>query len=189
MSRRFRAPLALLVAGLVLAGATHTRTSPADAPSPGEVAYGTLHAVLLSPRCRNCHPQGDAPLHGDDGAPHSMNVSRASPPAGLPCTTCHRTQNGKIPGSPPGVPNWHMPPKDMPLVFEGKRPRELCEQLKDPTRNGGRVGDAVIEHLRHDPLVLWAWAPGPGRAPPPVSHAAVVKAAQTWVEAGMPCPP
>jgi hypothetical protein len=35
--------------------------------------------------------------------------------------------------------------------------------MKDPERNGGRrTGDEVIEHMKVDPLVLWAWDPGAG---------------------------
>lgn len=186
-----RAIPAALVGCLVLAASTLAKEAPADAPSrsQGEEAYLVVHSVLESPRCRNCHPIGDAPLHGDIGVPHTMNVTRSSPPSGLPCTTCHRSENGKAPGSPPGVPNWHMPSLEHPMVFQGKSPHELCVQLKDPSLNGGRSGEALAEHMRHDPLVLWGWAPGPGRTVPRVSHEAFAKAAATWVREGMPCPP
>jgi hypothetical protein len=118
-----------------------------------------------------------------------MNVTRQSPPSGLPCTTCHRAANGTAPGSPPGVPGWHMPSREMPMVFQGKSPHDLCEQLKDPARNGGRSGEALAEHMGHDPLVLWGWSPGPGRSAPRVPHDVFAKAAETWVHEGMPCPP
>jgi hypothetical protein len=43
--------------------------------------------------------------------------------------------------------------------------------MKDPTSNGGRrTGEEVIEHMKSDPLVLWAWSPGGGRTTPPLSH-------------------
>jgi hypothetical protein len=191
MSRRSplrRVSAVALLALPVLVG-TITREAPAEGPSRGEAAYLVVHEVLVSPRCRNCHPVGDAPLHGDQGVPHSMNVTRASPPAGLPCTTCHRAANGTSLGSPPGVPGWRMPSREMPLVFQGKSPHELCEQLKDPARNGGRSGEALVEHMGHDPLVLWGWSPGPGRSTPRVPHEVFAKAAETWVHEGMPCPP
>ena len=61
--------------------------------------------------------------------------------------------------------------------------------MKDPARNGGhRTGEEVIEHMKMDPLVLWAWGPGKDRPVPPLSHEAFVAALEVWVRAGMPCP-
>jgi hypothetical protein len=145
--------------------------------------------VLLSPRCRNCHPAGDAPLNGDRGEPHAMNVSRRSPKAGLDCTACHRGANLPVPNGPPGVPGWHMPSAEAPMVFEGRTAGELCRQLKDPAQTGGRKVEDLVEHMEHDKLVLWAWDPGPGRTTPPVSHEELVKRVRGWVSAGAPCPP
>jgi len=65
---------------------------------------------------------------------------------------------------------------------------ELSDQL-DPSRNGGRhTGEEVIEHMKVDPLVLWAWNPGAGRRTPPLSHEKFVEALEAWVSAGMPRP-
>jgi hypothetical protein len=37
----------------------------------------------------------------------------------------------------------------------------MCEQMKDPACNGGRhTAEQIIEHMKTDPLVLWAWTPG-----------------------------
>jgi len=42
------------------------------------------------------------------------------------------------------------------MLWEGKTKAEICEQMKDPERNGGRrTGEEVIEHTKVDPLVLW----------------------------------
>jgi hypothetical protein len=144
--------------------------------------------VLQSPRCRNCHPAGDAPLHGDAGTPHSMHVSRRTNDAGVPCTTCHRGENQPFEHGPPGVPGWRMPVRDTPLVFEGLSVAELCGRVKDPKRNGGRNPEALVEHMEHDPFVLWAWSPGPGRTVPPMKHDELVTHVKRWVEAGAPCP-
>jgi len=63
----------------------------------------------------------------------------------------------------------------------------ICEQMKDPARNGGHsTGEAVIEHMKSDPLILWAWNPGT-RTTPPLSHEKFVVALEAWVHAGMPC--
>src|SRR5262249_11324642 len=86
--------------------------TPAPPTDPAELEkarddFKQIARVLSSPRCRNCHPVGDAPLQGDVGKPHAMNISRTSAESGLPCTTCHRGQNSKLMRGPPGVPNWH----------------------------------------------------------------------------------
>jgi ATP-dependent Clp protease ATP-binding subunit ClpB len=41
-----------------------------------------------------------------------------------------------------------MPPPDMRLVFVGMAPRALCEQLKDPARNGGKDMAALRAQFR-----------------------------------------
>lgn len=160
----------------------------ADDTAPGVAAFQIVYRALESPRCRNCHPAGDAPLQFDDGRPHAMNITRRSEHNGLTCATCHRDNNGTRPGQPPGAPNWHLPPPETPMIFEGKTPSQLCEQLKDPAQTRGRDVPALIEHVDKDPLVQWGWAPGPGRAPVPIAHDALVGAMKTWAAAGAPCP-
>jgi hypothetical protein len=156
-------------------------------PQTGEEAFLLVTSVLQSPRCMNCHPMGNAPLNGDQSVAHRMNISRDSL-RGLQCNTCHRNENGKAPHSPPGVPGWRLPDPEMPLVFQGHTPRSLCEQLKDPKRNGNRTLEALREHMGHDPLVLWGWNPGPGRTTPPTSHAELLSALDVWIAKGAPCP-
>ena len=158
-------------------------------------AFETLRAVLQHPRCQNCHIPGDAPLQLDEGVMHTENVQRG--PAGLgvpglPCSTCHGAANP--PASygahmPPGAPGWRLPPPARKMVFIGLSPADLCATVKDPKRNGGRSLAALREHLAHDQLVLWGWAPGAGRAPVAVPHDTLVAAVDTWIAAGAPCPP
>jgi hypothetical protein len=156
--------------------------------SPREESFSIIYRALESPRCRNCHPAGDAPLQFDDGRPHAMNITRRSEKNGLACATCHRDRNGTRAGQPPGAPHWKLPPDGTPMVFENKTPAELCAQLKDPAQTGGRDLAALIEHVDKDPLVQWGWAPGPGRAPVPVPHDELVAAMRAWADAGAPCP-
>jgi hypothetical protein len=118
-----------------------------------------------------------------------MNVSRKSPDAGLPCATCHRATNAPFDHGPPGVPGWRMPPPAHPMPFEGQSAHALCERLKDPTENGGMDLAALHRHFASDPLVSWAFAPGPGRTLPPSSHAQLVDAVDRWIAKGGPCPP
>src|SRR5262245_6766572 len=79
------------------------------------------YKVFMHPRCVNCHPAGDAPLQGDDSRRHGQNVKRGLDGRGkyaLKCANCHQATN--LPGEnmPPGNPNWHLPPPEMPLIFE-----------------------------------------------------------------------
>jgi hypothetical protein len=159
--------------------------------SAGQKSFATVAKVLQSPRCMNCHPAGDRPLQGDAGRPHRMWISRASVEAGLPCSTCHQERNSEavgVVGGPPGAPHWGLPPKETPMVFQGKTVRALCEQLKDPAQTGGRDLAALLHHVEEDPLVLWGWSPGGKRKKPPVSHADFVAAFRTWVASGGACP-
>jgi hypothetical protein len=75
------------------------------------------------------------------------------------------------------------------MSWEGLSKRQICIQMKDPARNGGRsTGEEVIEHMRADPVVLWAWAPGANRTIPSISHDEFVQRLAIWKDAGMPCP-
>lgn len=179
-------PLAALAA-LALAACTAARADD-DHLARGKAGFATLYKVLQHPRCMNCHPSGDAPLQYDDSRPHGMAISRRSEANGVACATCHRDTNGSRAGQPPGAPSWHLPPADTPMIFQGRSPHQLCEQLKDPRQTGHRDLAALIHHVADDPLVAWGWAPGPGRTPVPVPRAEVVAAMQTWADAGAPCP-
>lgn len=154
-------------------------------------AFLAVYKVLMSPRCMNCHPKGDIPLQGDDSHLHTMDVTRGPDGKGvyaMKCANCH--QSGNTPGlnMPPGNPNWHLPPADMPMVFEGRSPRELALQLKDPNKNGHKTLQQLITHVSKDPLVLWGWNPGDGRTLPPLSHAEFTKQFKEWVAKGAVIP-
>ncbi|MBX3155037.1 MAG: hypothetical protein KF773_03480 [Deltaproteobacteria bacterium] len=177
----------LWLAPVAFAACTPATAQP-DRTAEGKQAFATVHAVFLHPRCRNCHPAGDAPLQYADGRPHAQNITRRSEKNGLPCATCHRDKNGTRPNQPPGAPHWHLPPSDVRMVFEGRTPRQLCEQLKDPTKTGGRDLARLITHVQEDPLVSWGWSPGPGRDPVPIPRPQLVDAMKTWVASGAPCP-
>jgi hypothetical protein len=163
--------------------------APAVADEPdGKVAFKVVYDTLMHPRCMNCHPAGDAPLQYDDSRVHGQNISRRSEKNGLPCAACHREKNGTKPNLPPGAPNWHLPPEATPMIFQGRTPKQLCEQLKDPKQTGGKDLAKLIHHVEDDALVGWGWDPGPGRKPVPTPRATVVAAMKTWAAAGAPCP-
>jgi mono/diheme cytochrome c family protein len=157
-------------------------------------AFDTIQTVLQHPRCQNCHIPGDAPLQLDAGLVHNQNVKRGpegTGAPGLPCSACHGTRN--LPASygahmPPGAPKWNLPPPERKMVFIGLPKGELCANLKDTKRNGGKDLPALLEHVSHDKLVLWGWDPGVGRVPVSVPHDRFVAAFKTWMAGGAPCP-
>jgi len=183
-------PILLALASLVFLTQCESPTpTGADKIGSGSLAaaWDTVYKVLQHPRCMNCHPAGDTPLVGDESQPHPQNVQRGAFGVGLfamRCNACHQTQNVEGAHMPPGAPRWQLPTKGMSLVFEGKNRRELCQQLRDPRRNGGKTPEQLLEHVTKDPLVLWGWAPGEGRAPVPVPHEEFVREFKAWVESG-----
>lgn len=149
-------------------------------------AFMQVYTVLVSPRCVNCHPSGDVPLQGEDSHLHAMRPQRGPDGRGLyamKCTNCHQAANTPGVHTPPGNPNWHMPPADMKMVFQGRTPRELAKQLMDPEQNGHKDKKQLLAHAR-DGLVTGAWDPGEGRALPPMSYEEFVKAWTTWIKKG-----
>ena len=149
--------------------------------------------VIAHPRCMNCHPATGRPLQGEDRHPHIPKVeggSGGTGVAGLACSACHRDRNIRLVGttvkSMPGHPRWHLAPGEM--AWEGKSLGQICEQLKDPARNGGRDLAALQEHMAHDDLVAWGWAPGLGREPAPGTQAMLGTLIEAWIETGAECP-
>ena len=150
-------------------------------------AFLAAYKVLMSPRCMNCHPAGDIPLQGEDSHLHTQGVKRGLDGKGLyalKCANCHQPKNTAGVHMPPGNPNWHLPPASMKMVFEGKSPRELAAQLKDPKRNGNKTMAQLIDHVTNDKLVLGGWNPGDGRSLPPLSHAEFAKQFKEWIDKG-----
>jgi hypothetical protein len=119
--------------------------------------------VIMNPRCMNCHPKTDSPLQGNDQHAHMPPVSRGDSGvgvAGAPCSTCHSERNFTLSEkasyrSIPGHPRWGLAPIEM--AWEGKSVGEICVQLKDPARNGGRDLALLQEHFAKDDLVAWGW--------------------------------
>ena len=144
--------------------------------------------VLQHPRCMNCHPAGERPRQTDLRRLHQPLVVRGKDGHGAPgmaCATCHGGANfdhSRVPGNP----HWALAPATM--AWEGKTVGEICAQLKDTRRNGGRDIAAILKHVTSDSLVLWAWEPGPGRTPAPGSNSEFGKLLTAWAETGAHCP-
>jgi len=184
------AAIAVLTGALWItnAGITEEARKLVVADPAALTAFERVAAVLESPRCMNCHPRGERPAQGDDRLVHLMNVRRGPADRGLPamrCSTCHQQHNNDGAGVP-GAPHWRLAPKSM--GWTGLSRRELCRTLLDRSKNGGRSPAALMAHMTGDELVLWAWHPGAGRIPPPVSTDDFRRALEVWVNAGAPCP-
>ena len=144
--------------------------------------------VLTSARCVNCHPAGDRPLQGETRRLHQPPVARGSDGFGTPamrCATCHQSANFD-PAGVPGHPHWHLAPSEM--AWQNKTPGEICTQIKDPARNGGRSLQQILTHVADDSLVGWAWTPGGGREPAPGTQKELGALIQAWLNTGAVCP-
>lgn len=144
--------------------------------------------VLLHPRCVNCHPSGDQPLIGEGSRVHEPPVRRGALDfgvVGMTCGTCHGEANFD-PARVPGDAHWQLAPIE--AAWAGKSLAEVCEQLKDPERTGGRDLERIAKHMEEDSLVGWAWAPGAGRRPAPGSQQRFGELIRAWIETGAVCP-
>ncbi|MEL6204534.1 MAG: hypothetical protein AAFR47_04385 [Pseudomonadota bacterium] len=160
--------------------------------------WETVYTVFSHPRCANCHvpadnrPRWSGPSFGlaaGEWRYHGMNINGGDTRDGrnsIPCASCHATVNSELPHGPPGAPHWALAPVEM--AWWETSSREICEQIKDPARTGGRSLPEVADHIGHDALVLWGWAPGPGREPAPFTVEETLAAFNSWMDAGAPCP-
>jgi hypothetical protein len=149
--------------------------------------------VLQSPRCVNCHPPTRIPTQGDDLHAHVPLMEGGAGNhgvAGMPCATCHTEQNvttlGQRIASIPGAPHWSLAPLSM--AWRGLSTAEICAQLKDPSRNGGRSLEQIHTHGLTDPLVAWGWQPGAGRTPAPGTQERFAELIAAWIATGAHCP-
>ena len=165
----------------------------ADRKTRSLAMYGEMGKVISHPRCQNCHPATPLPTQGDDRRPHNPRIwsdADGHGVAGLHCDACHQFANTPSWGvnvrSVPGDPAWRLAPPSM--AWQGKTAGDICRQIKDPSRNGGRDLKAIQEHMAGDHLVGWAWNPGEGRTPAPGTQAAFGALVQGWIDSGAECP-
>jgi len=169
--------------------------------SEGLEAWRRIEAVVTHPRCANCHVGPDnIPMWTVVGEnktrPHGMNIRAGESRTGagtLVCSACHMTSMApnEVPHAPPhvGLP-WQLAPVE--FVWFGKTGAEICVQMRDPKRNGGRDAAGLVEHLWHDAerngFIPWGWNPGGGRSTPPGTFERHAKDVTMWGAAGQPCP-
>jgi hypothetical protein len=160
----------------------------ADQRARSVALFAEAGKVLQHPRCVNCHPVGDRPFQTDRMQPHQPVVVRGKDghcAPGMTCNTCHGAANFD-PARVPGDPHWHLAPASM--AWEGKTLGYICEQLKDPARNGNKSMAEILRHVATDSLVRWGWSPGPGRTPAPGTNAEFAALLNAWAETGAYCP-
>jgi hypothetical protein len=119
-----------------------------------------------------------------------MNVRRGlygEGVAGLKCSICHQDHNLQGEHMPPGAPDWHLPTAREPMIWEGLNDRQLCELFKNPSANGHRSANEIVQHM-NTRLVLWAWNPGEGRTPVPMPQNEFLAKAKEWASSGAACP-
>jgi hypothetical protein len=197
-------PPAVLLLGILVAVLSTTSAqmsagqelqSPSAFQSIGDRAqrsraiFAEIGKVLTHPRCMNCHPVGDQPLQGADQRNHFPPARRAGP--GDSCAACHTDRNVTLHvtasfQSIPGHPRWALAPLSM--AWEGKSLGDICRQIKDEDRNGGRDLALLQEHIAKDDLVAWGWNPGAGRDPAPGSQDLAGRLVQAWIDSGAECP-
>ena len=160
----------------------------ADKTERSRALFVEAGKVIQSPRCLNCHPVGERPTQGADMHPHSPLVVRGvddKGAVGMRCTTCHQSTNFEASGVP-GHPLWHAAPKSM--AWQQRSLGQICSQIKDPRRNGGKSMAQIHEHMASDSLVGWAWQPGAAREPAPGTQAQFGALIAAWIETGAACP-
>ena len=197
--------LALAAAGM-LAAPSHASDETTLSVLPTQVsredglaAWDRIYEVASHPRCANCHvgasdrPMWSGPSYGK-ARPHGMNIRAGDSRIGVeyvPCATCHVEDpaNGRGNPAPHEAPRVAAPWRLAPVEADwfGRTPEEICTQLRDPERNGGRDMAELASHLDHDVILHWAWSPGGGREPAPYSLEDHVRDILTWGNAGFPC--
>jgi hypothetical protein len=165
-----------------------------DVTARSRALFSEAAKVITNPRCVNCHPATDQPLQGNDQHLHEPRVLRGEVGGGvpgLPCSACHTDSNFDLgPGdsyqSIPGNPRWGLAPIEM--AWEGKSVGQICAQLKDPERNGGRDLALLQEHMAKDDIVAHGWHPGTGRDPVPGTQELFGELIKAWIDSGAACP-
>ena len=160
----------------------------------GLEAWNRIYEVASHPRCANCHvgadnyPMWSGPSYGKTRR-HGMNINAGVSRIGaesIICSTCHTGATGELPNAAPGVAMpWRLAPVE--AEWFGKSSDYICNQLRDPARNGNRTFMDIAAHLDHDVILHWAWNPGGNRQPAPYSLQEHVNDILVWGVAGMPC--
>ena len=168
-----------------LAAAEHATVpkSIAVAASEDGALFTAFVPVLRHPRCMNCHSQGDFPRQGDDGHPHAMNVRRGPHGHGVTAEKCSTCNDFAVSGIAFSKVFNKVTDADAnldALLLEGRSPLVAGNYQFTPT--------GLSKFKASDKLVMWAWDPGEGRLPVPLSHDEFSAKVKQWADSGAPCP-
>lgn len=192
---------ALCAAAPAVAELTQPEPPAGVGEAEGLAAWERILSVVSHPRCVNCHvdesgvPMWSGPSYGAT-RPHGMAIRAGESRVGaeyIPCAVCHVDLPGAntVPHAAPHTGGiWMLAPAE--FAWFGRDGAEICAQMRDPARNGGRDGAGLVEHILHDAeiaaFITWGFAPGGGREPAPGTMQGHLEDMALWVAAGMPCP-
>lgn len=164
-----------------------------DTRARSQALFVEAGKVIQHPRCLNCHPADRTPTQGMMMKAHNppMRAGEAGHGVpGLPCLSCHHAKNvpamGETIRSVPGDPKWALAPQEM--AWQGRSLGQICAQIKDPARNGGKTLAELHHHMAEDHLVGWGWNPGAGREPAPGDQKRFGELIKAWIDTGAACP-
>jgi len=160
-----------VVATILAAARTPTPLVQAQAANSGDPLslFSKMMPVFMHPRCVNCHGLTDPSQNTNHGG--GLVTDDAS------------CQDGGCHNAPEVLP-WKLGPQ-----FAGNTARQLCEVMAGSVNSSGPAG--FLAHLRDDELIqlsflgLAGGAKDPPAAPPPMTHAQFLTAAEVWVEDGL----
>ncbi|MEM7300446.1 MAG: hypothetical protein AAF468_05130 [Pseudomonadota bacterium] len=205
--RKFILVAAVIGAGTAVSFAANEASHVVNEFEAGSVSkedgltnWQKFYEVASHPRCSNCHAPNDTPMWSGPSygkaRPHGMNINAGASrigAEGLPCGTCHtapyegEANPNAIPHAAPRVASgWQLAPRG--AAWFGRTSDYVCQQLRDPARNGNMTIKEIAGHLGHDKILRWAWNPGGGREPAPYSLQETMDNLMRWAAAGTPCP-
>ncbi|MEO1246116.1 MAG: hypothetical protein AAFX56_10585 [Pseudomonadota bacterium] len=164
-------------------------------------AWRRIYDVFTHPRCLNCHVGSDnVPLWNtgasEETRTHGMWIQGGASRIGaetILCSSCHQVSSrpNVVPRAAPHTGMvWRLAPVE--FQWADRSTVQICKQVRDPERNGGRDAEGLIEHILHDAEVFgfisWGFDPGPNRDRPPGSLQSHLDDMAAWTAAGMPCP-
>ena len=155
--------------------------------------FSEMARVIESPGCMNCHPATDRPTQGNDRHQHIPFAGRGEGGVGVAggaCRECHGEAISQFRRALPirAYPDIRVGVSPPSMAWQGKTPGEICRQIKDPGRNGGRSLELLHDHAAKDDLVAWGWHPGAGREPAPGTQELFGRLIQAWIDSGAECP-
>jgi hypothetical protein len=158
---------------------------PDDGPAPVDTTtWDTLEPAFKASSCVNCHTAAAGNFANLSSQHNGANAPVRTPDA---CTGCHN--DDLIPDLAQvthDIP-WQAPPASMDL--RNLSDSQLCQTARDP----GTIATDTTDHLKGDPLILWAvlggLRPNQTNAVPAFSSLqAWNDAVDAWVAADRPCP-